>query len=335
MGCDMIFTMRFLRFIVLSVLVCGCLGGGGGPATTTTLDLSEMIKEQKDAARQNVSQMSIFNQGDCRGPHYVGIEYHRCSRCWSFTFRYDCEVEVGGETMTREHFVNVTFDDGRLRGIEDYEGGLKCISVGDCIPEVAEYNVRYECVNGSCQESAFTDDVSTFCLDRGHRIQMRKHVTGETYLMCVFSNGNECEIRSYYDGRCSPYTDSMTECRGYEPDTLCSSEYNPVCAEVRVGNQTPYTFEAMTFSNPCVACTTESKFRRVIGYKIGVCPPTTTTTIPTKNMTNPEAAYCEAQGYVYKIRKYSSGREYGVCVFSLYDECNAEDFFKGICGPES
>ena len=49
----------------------------------------------------------------------------------------------------------------------------------------------------------------------------------------------------------------------------------------------------------------------------------------------PAKVYCETQGYVYMTRKYSSGREYGVCVFGLGEECNAEDYFIGECGPKT
>ena len=50
-------------------------------------------------------------------------------------------------------------------------------------------------------------------------------------------------------------------------------------------------------------------------------------------LANAAAAYCEEQGYRYRIQQEENGSRCGVCVFSEEAACNAWAFFQGECGP--
>jgi putative hemolysin len=229
----------------------------------------------------------------------------------------------------------VTVIEGQVTDVTESAVGKTCAFNGDCIPDKPLSGVQYVCEGSVCTTKPFDDPASQYCLDGGNQLVMRKQPTGSVYGVCLFHNDGECEALSYYYGRCGADTSNLSDCSGYSGGHICTMEYNPVCAKIEVGVQAPYGIVWKTVSNSCVACTTGSRTEVTVGYMMGECPPITTTTLKPIEIINPAAEYCEQQGYVYRIRKYSSGREYGVCVFGLDDECNAEDYFHGKCGPKN
>jgi putative hemolysin len=52
------------------------------------------------------------------------------------------------------------------------------------------------------------------------------------------------------------------------------------------------------------------------------------------NMPNPAAQFCESRGFIYQIRSDAAGNQYGVCIYSSDDECDAWAYYQGECEPQ-
>jgi putative hemolysin len=63
---------------------------------------------------------------------------------------------------------------------------------------------------------------------------------------------------------------------------------------------------------------------------LGACKPAN---VDATSLANPAAVFCEERGYSYQIREDADGNQYGVCVFSSGDECDAWAFYNGECAP--
>jgi putative hemolysin len=51
-------------------------------------------------------------------------------------------------------------------------------------------------------ETATADPASEYCRENGGTLQIRKDGEGNAYGLCVFANGNECDLWAYYRGTC-------------------------------------------------------------------------------------------------------------------------------------
>jgi putative hemolysin len=207
-----------------------------------------------------------------------------------------------------------------------------CIFDGDCVADNPPPGIRKVCEGGTCRMHPFDSPASLFCLEKGFHLRQKKQSTRVTYNLCIFPNGGECEEEAYFTGRCDQTSDNLTGCLGYSTKEPCLLDYNPVCARLVTSNTTSNETVWKTFSNPCLACTTSTKTSYTRGYILGECTSTTTTL-----QSNPylaAAKFCEDSGYAYRTRKRLSGKEYGVCVFGLDNECDAEEYFRGTCKPK-
>ena len=174
--------------------------------------------------------------------------------------------------------------------------------------------------------------MSSKCIEDGNFMRMKVLENKVIVNMCVFENGDECEIGAYYFGRCDKDSENLSDCTGYSSG-LCRKEYVPACAkvEIMVNGSKDYTWR--DFNNACAACKAVDQSGITVGYRMGNCPIITTSTLREVLRIPAEVQYCEDMGYAYRLRTYASGLEYGVCVFGPEDECNALDYFNGICEP--
>ncbi len=47
---------------------------------------------------------------------------------------------------------------------------------------------------------------STFCIDKGTKLQIRTNADTSQYGVCIFPDGTECEEWAYFRGQCGPGT---------------------------------------------------------------------------------------------------------------------------------
>jgi len=254
-----------------------------------------------------------------------------CEKCWSFSFIYECSG--ARDNRSRIYYADVFVDSGRVTSVNMKAMGLVCLFDGDCVPAEPKFDTRYFCNGRMCAEGFFDDPASKYCNEMDSRILMHRQPSASVYSVCRFPNGNECEAWSYYYRMCTPFTENLTDCSNYVSSRVCSGEYNPVCASVEKTVNSSKVYSLTGFMNSCAACISTTKEVLVVGYRMGECPPTTTTLKPSI-ITNAASLYCESQGYVYRIKQYPSGREYGVCVFGFEDECPADEYFHGSCKPK-
>ncbi len=283
-----------------------------------------------DAARAEVLARINGTGLACWGLQLNSSSPEPCERCWSFSFAYECRA---GDNRSRVYYADVFVDSGRVASFNSKAMGLTCIFDGDCVPAQPKFDTRYFCNGGVCAEGIFDDPAARYCREMDSRMLMRRQPSASVYSVCRFPNGNECEAWSYYYRMCTPLTENLTDCSSYIGNRVCSGEYNPVCARVeRTVNSSRANFSE-GYANPCAACISTTNEALVAGYRMGECPPTTTT-LKSSIITNAASLYCQSMGYIYRIKQYPSGREYGVCVFGLEDECPAEEYFHGSCKPK-
>lgn len=70
----------------------------------------------------------------------------------------------------------------------------------------------------------------------------------------------------------------------------------------------------------------------LLGLAACAPPPTPATN---SQLANPAAVFCQEQGHTYEIRSDEAGNQYGVCIFSDGNECDAWAYFRGECGPQT
>ncbi|MBW2964693.1 DUF333 domain-containing protein [Candidatus Woesearchaeota archaeon] len=122
------------------------------------------------------------------------------------------------------------------------------------------------------QRSELANPASMHCQNEsGNSWQLREDSSGAQYGVCIFSDGSWCEEWAYYRGQCSRGT-NMTSCKGqYNWKSTCPPDYSPVCAKVRVGDNTTFQMTEQSFSNACNACTLREEGKTVMGYVLGAC----------------------------------------------------------------
>jgi putative hemolysin len=307
-------------------LIAGCLASDPEPTTTTTQQglLGPTVDECRVSARAAITSNPNYAARNCSRLKEVSYDPMPCPSCWMFNYTFVCGREIQGAMVSVEGL--------KVKGYLESTPILTCILDGDCVGDRLIDNVRIACRQGVCEQVPFDDPASMYCLNMSHKVRTFKQSSGATYLMCVFINGNMCEIWSYYFRRCGITSGNVSDCSNYPSGYLCQPEFTPVCAKVLVGDPVNATLIWRPSTNPCMACTSGERNEDVVGYLMGACPPTTT--IPSHQSINAAATFCEEQGYAYRLKRYATGREYGVCVFSLDDQCDAEDFFHGRCGPK-
>ncbi len=47
---------------------------------------------------------------------------------------------------------------------------------------------------------------STFCVEKGNKLQIRNNADGSQYGVCIFPDATECEEWAYFRGQCGPGT---------------------------------------------------------------------------------------------------------------------------------
>ncbi|MFH1055614.1 MAG: DUF333 domain-containing protein [Candidatus Altiarchaeota archaeon] len=322
--------MRTHAALLMAVILCGCLGGGPQALTSTTSLAAFGGKESAIVAVEYVRGLDGYASSGCRGVRVNETVRLDCQGCFEVTLYFECATGEAG-TVFEGRKATVTLENGKVTDIRESSEGVICTFDSDCMPERPVLGVRYVCEGGVCSAKPFGNPASQYCLDRGNHLVARTNSNGGTYGACIFENGNECDEWAYYYGRCDWNTSNLTDCSGYFGSQVCVTDYNPVCAKI-VSSDNVSNFEWMTYSNQCTACAASTRIRTMAGYMMGECPPVTTTTLKSI-VTNAAAEYCEGGGYAYRIRLYPSGKEYGVCVFGVEDECDAEDFFHGKCKP--
>jgi putative hemolysin len=325
--------MRFLP-LMTALILAGCISGPEPqPTTTTSLPDAYTMESSQAMAIGYAVEAYPGNASACGKPRFEGVYPLSCDKCWEFTFLIDCKTQTMDSNRTELRRLNVPVNMGVIGQPNETVIGLTCNQDGDCIPGKPGFNIRYACLNGICGIGDFDDAASEYCRKTGNRLMMGRQSTGGSYIMCRFTNGNECEEWSYFYRRCDWDTGNLSDCSDYSSTQICTTEYNPVCARISSKDNGTETIYARDYANGCTACITTTLTDITVGYSIGPCQ-STTTTLKESVILNAAAQYCEQKGYVYRMKRYPSGREYGVCVFGIEDECNADEFFKGICGPK-
>jgi putative hemolysin len=322
--------MRYFVLMLAAALICGCIGGQEETTTTQTTQSTTTSTTISPAIGAKTAESYIRNATEyatdnCSSLILAKVENPGIPNSWRVTFTFECWKEL--------HTLTVTVAGENVTSVDRAPVKTTCIIDSDCIMKRPSTESYLSCKDRVCTEQPFDSPASIFCLSMGHRLQTRKLSNGGVYLACRFINGNECEEMSYYAQRCGVTTDNLTDCVGYSDNEVCSSGYDPVCGKVLAGEKEPFTTEWKTFTNPCRACTSNTRNMTIQGYLMDECPKIEKPAVG--GVYNPSAKFCEDNSYVYRIKKYASGREYGVCVFSPEDECNADDYFHGICAPKA
>jgi putative hemolysin len=332
--------MRALTALAAALLLCGCIETPWTTPTTTTdphfqttstvpAKANASLEEAYSRAADRLAGMPAYSAGACGRIVIKNATPDGCQACWNLTLSYDCATNMSKTARTlREHFVRVGQNETEVTALPEK---TLCTIDGDCMGAGAKSGIRFACEGGLCVIKKFEGEASNFCIDTGNRLEMRVLPSGGAYNMCIFKNGNECEEEAYLNGWCNNESGNITTCAMQGSVGLCTTGYVPVCARVRPTANLEAS-EWMQFSNPCLACNAGDRKLYIEGYFMGYC--TTTTTQPRTGIFNVEAEFCKKNGYVYRIKKYPSGREYAVCLFDLEDECDAIDYFHGKCGPK-
>jgi len=327
--------MRTILTLILAAMLCGCMGPQG-EQTTTTLPAPKTITLD-EVKTQAILYVQTLPGHDTQGCNEETVSQsttaQSCTNCFEITIEYKCPSnDTPGARELRRAYVKLA--GANVTGYNEIKVGLLCLKDSDCLPKKPQDGVDYSCEKGICSVQALTSQASKHCIEAGYKVVARNQLNGGTYNVCVFPNGNECEEWQYLYGNCDPSSGNLTSCIGYPAGQICATDYIPVCAQhIISGNESDIQW--VDFNNPCSACTTQTKDKRPKGYVMGTCPPTTSTTLGIKSFMDAAAQYCEQMGYSFRIRKYLSGNEYGVCVFGVDDECDAQDYFHGRCKPKN
>lgn len=313
-------------FLVSIALLAGCLGGAE-PEETTTTQPETTLDEAMRTAQSHIMGLPDYGPYGCRDLTLKQSERLSCRSCYLLTYNFACDSKAGIPGYTDDLLVDVTVKEDKVSATEYIKDFVACNLDAECLPGSPVIDTIYSCSGGVCDKRYPDDPASQKCLGDGHHLMMRKRGIGSAYTACMFPNGNECELEDYFSGRCGVDSGNLSVCTGFGAVGVCTLDYTPVCAKLADGSTESWE----TFSNACVACTTSMR-REVVGYVKGVCPTTTTTLKGVGPISSPQE-YCEKRGFAYKVRTYEGGLEYGVCIFSAGDECNAEDFLHGRCAP--
>ena len=75
--------------------------------------------------------------------------------------------------------------------------------------------------------STFANPASTFCKDQGYAPQIKTNGDGSQYVVCIFNDGRQCEVWSFYNGSCgSGYRRYLESGRPYPQEIVCmDSDY--------------------------------------------------------------------------------------------------------------
>ncbi|MFH0863097.1 MAG: DUF333 domain-containing protein [Candidatus Altiarchaeota archaeon] len=321
--------MRLMAVLMASALVMGCMSQPEPETTTTSVAETTTLHyipmgqvENRIAAEAYVKNMSSF-LSDCGGLKLASSTDAGCPSCWVFRMTFDCG--------RKSHSVLLRIDNGVVKTASEAVSE-RCIFEGDCVTEDQPVGVRKSCVDGVCIVSQFEGIASSFCIEKGFHLKQKRQPTGATFNICVFPDGGMCEEEAYFSGRCDQASGNLTNCQGYVSREPCVIDYNPVCAFIEHTPQASNKTDWRTFTNPCIACTTFTKSTSTLGFMVGEC--STTTTTLQSSVYDAAARFCEENGHAYRVKKRLSGREYGVCVFGPEDECDADDYFDGLCKPK-
>ncbi len=147
-----------------------------------------------------------------------GSQYGICifpdgSACeeWAF-YRNEC-VPVpgtGSSTLANPASVNclqkggklttVTASDGSQYGVCTFADGSTCeewaFLRGECAPQSAP-----AATPGSSQ---IANPASTYCVQKGGKVEIRTAADGSQSGVCVFSDGSECDEWAFFKGECAP-----------------------------------------------------------------------------------------------------------------------------------
>ncbi len=52
--------------------------------------------------------------------------------------------------------------------------------------------------------SGMSNPASIYCIENGHKVELRSDESGAQFGVCVFSDGTECEEWAYFQGECGP-----------------------------------------------------------------------------------------------------------------------------------
>jgi len=322
--------------LLLIIALTGCIGQREpGEATTTSTTHGYGLDELKIIAQDVIMGNSTYERRGCEKIRLIDEKTMECEGCHILTYAYECRIGEDNRTL-HTYEAKLEFIQSQIAEIVENYVGRWCVLDSDCIPTKPLDDMRYNCVNQVCNSSPFDDPASLYCKEQGYTISSQVGANGNTLAYCVFPNGNVCPVWDLISGRCSQESDNLTYCEYIDSSRICTMEYNPVCAKTfnEAGNLN--VTEYKTYRNPCVACKSSTNKLTVLGYVLGQCTTPTTTTLRYNDLVdNPQRQYCERQGFTYAIRKYATGKEYGVCIFTLDDECEANDYFQGICRPKN
>ena len=106
------------------------------------------------------------------------------------------------------------------------------------------------------------------CQGRGGEYQAE---TQTQNARCEFADESYCTVEAYNsDQGCYPEQTGkreLIECQGFESADTCTMQYDPVCAKIRLKNKDVW----QTYSNACMACTSNTVLTEVQGYVKGAC----------------------------------------------------------------
>lgn len=321
--------MKALVAVLIIVLSLGCMQDEEQFTTTTTSTPPQKLTSEKALDMIKRSKINEFmEENQCFDLEVTKSGVGTCIGCLNVTVAYKC---TGYEGSNVTYYIQQTYDVG-LEGIRiTYPRVAKqsCFFDIDCLPEVPRYNKRYFCNLTTCAIGDFIDEASINCLSKGNRVLQIPYTNRRTENICFLKNRNTCDTWSYFYGRCTEDTGNLTLCTPNEE--ICPNNLNPVCANIETVSGETKKNIWRNFKNPCMACSFLNQEGRSIGYRIGECTSTTTTTLGNPYSFNAVANYCEQFGYSFKIRKYPNGDEYGVCITDKRVECDADDFYDGKC----
>ena len=255
-----------------------------------------------------------------------------CEGCFVIDYRFKCIITDDGVNITYIKVVTANYIKGELTELSNPTVRRSCITDADCVLQPPLRNINYKCIEQMCYDRSFDDPMAMKCINEGNHIILKKLSNNALISLCIFKNGNQCEISSHFFGGCDANTDNLTSCQQFR-DGLCRKGYQPVCGKVTIKTDEGDIYSWKDFDNACLACKNMGKTEITEAYIPGICIKKTTTTIPSSFSIDPEIQYCEDKGYAFRIREYATGKEYGVCIFGHEYQCPELDYFKGLCGP--
>ncbi len=82
------------------------------------------------------------------------------------------------------------------------KSSVECKTNEDCIPDSPKVGLQYVCENGKCDQKAFGNPASSYCIDEGGKLEIRANAEGE-YEVCVFDDGSECDEWEFFRQTCN------------------------------------------------------------------------------------------------------------------------------------